>query len=284
MPTVHVNGVTLYYEEQGAGPNLVLIEGLGYHTWMWYRQLPIFKRYFRTLIYDNRGVGRSDKPPGPYNHAQNADDLAALLTYLEWDTAHVLGVSMGGFIALQFALRYPERLNKLVLVATGFGGKNMVQVPPEAMRALIPDPEQSPEQRIRTGMPIAFGNRQWIRENHAEFEQIIQWRLEHPQPVAAAVAQAQAGLSFDVEGRLSEIAAPTLVLAGSEDRVVPPRNAELLAEKIQNARLGMMPDAGHLVFIEQAERFNAAVLQFLQDEQAGSIDAPGMVGHSSGDQ
>ena len=79
MPIAHVNDIDLYYEVHGEGPNLALIEGTGYHTWMWYRQLPAFSQKFRTLIYDNRGVGRSDKPPGPYTHEQNADDLAGLL-------------------------------------------------------------------------------------------------------------------------------------------------------------------------------------------------------------
>lgn len=265
MPTAHVNGVTLYYEEHGAGPNLVLIEGLGYHSWMWYRQMPAFSHHFRTLLYDNRGVGRSDKPRGPYNHIQNADDLAGLLDYLEWDRTHVLGVSMGGFIALEFALKYPRRLNRLVLVATGFGGANMVQVPPDAMRALIPDPEMTPEERVRANMPIAFGNPGWPRDNAAEFEEIVRWRLENPQPVEAAVAQAQAGLSFDVEGRLGEIEAPTLVIAGTADRVVPPKNAELLAERIRGARLDLVSGAGHLVFIEEANRFNQDVVRFLSE-------------------
>src|SRR5436305_1514144 len=158
MPFAQANDTTLYYEVQGDGPNLALIEGVGYHTWMWYKQFPAFSRHFRTLIYDNRGVGLSDKPPGPYTHEQNADDLAALLDHLGWERTHVLGISMGGFIAQEFALKYPERLEKLVLVATAFGGKNMVPVPPEAIKAMTPDPSLSPEERIRAAMPIAFGD------------------------------------------------------------------------------------------------------------------------------
>ncbi|MGI8825054.1 MAG: alpha/beta fold hydrolase [Chloroflexota bacterium] len=120
MPHARLHDVSLYYEIRGDGPNLVLIEGLGYHTWMWYRQLPAFAPHFRTLIYDNRGVGRSDIPPGPYTHEQNAGDLEALLDHLGWERTHVLGVSMGGFIAQQFAVSYLDRVDRLVLVATGF--------------------------------------------------------------------------------------------------------------------------------------------------------------------
>lgn len=265
MPIAHVNGIDLYYEVQGDGPNLALIEGLGYHHWMWYRQLPAFSPHFRTLVYDNRGVGLSDKPPGPYSHAQNAADLAALLDHLGWDRTHVLGISMGGFIAQEFALAYPDRLDRLVLAATGFGGPNMVPVPPEAMRALTPDPSLPYQEKIRASMPIAFGNQSWIEENRDEFEQIIAWRRAHPQPPEAAIAQAMAALTFNAQPLLRDITAPTLVIAGTEDRVVPPENAYLLAAAIPNARLDIIEGAGHLAFIEQSDRFNRDVLDFLLD-------------------
>ena len=95
MPIAHVNDIDVYYEVHGQGPRLTLIEGLGYHRWMWYNQVPAFSRHFTTLVYDNRGVGRSSKPPGPYSHDQNAEDLAALFNHLGWEQSHVLGVSMG---------------------------------------------------------------------------------------------------------------------------------------------------------------------------------------------
>jgi pimeloyl-ACP methyl ester carboxylesterase len=268
MPTASANGINIYYEVHGQGPNLALIEGVGYHTWMWYRQVPAFAPHFRTLIYDNRGVGRSDKPEGPYTHVQNADDLAALLDVLGWDRTHVLGVSMGGFIAQEFALKYPERLDRLVLVATGFGGPHMVPVPPEAQRALLPNPELSPEEKIRSAMPVAFGDRSWPDKHGDEFERIVSWRLEYPQPPEAAVAQVMAGVTFNVEERLGQIKAPTLVVAGTEDAVVPPQNAELLAAAIPHVKLDLIPGAGHLVIIEQAERFNRDVIRFLQDGES----------------
>lgn len=270
MPTVNVNGINLYYEIHGEGPNLVLIEGLGYHSWMWYRQVPDFARHFRTLVYDNRGVGKSDKPPGPYNHRENADDLAALLDHLGWERTHVLGVSMGGFIAQEFALAYPQRLDRLVLVVTGFGGKNMVPVSPEALKAMTPDPGMTYEQRIRAGMPVAFGDPTWPDLHREEFEQMVAWRMEQPQPPEAALAQVMAGLSFDVEARLPEINAPVLVIAGERDAVVPPRNAELLAAALPHATLHIIPGAGHLVNVEAADRFNHEVIAFLEGERMGS--------------
>jgi pimeloyl-ACP methyl ester carboxylesterase len=264
MPIAPANSIDLYYEIHGEGPNLVLIEGLGYHTWMWYRQVPAFAPRFRTLIYDNRGVGRSDKPPGPYTHEQNADDLAGLLDHLGWERAHILGVSMGGFIAQELALKYPRRVDKLVLAATAFGGPNMVPLPPAAVKALTPNPSLAPEAKIRSAMPIAFSTPEWPRQHPEEFEQIVRWRLEYPQPPEAAMAQAMAGLTFNTEERLKEIAAPTLIIAGTRDNVVPPRNAELLAAAIPGACLDLIDGAGHVLNIEHAERFNADVIAFLE--------------------
>lgn len=265
MPIAHVNEIDLYFEIHGDGPNLALVEGLGYHTWMWYKQLPAFSRHFRTLIYDNRGVGRSAKPDGPYTHAQNAGDLAGLLDHLGWDRTHVLGVSMGGFIAQEFALALPARLEKLVLVATGFGGPNMVAVPSAAQRALLPDPSLPYAEKVRRSMPLAFGDPEWPLWNAAEMAQIVAWRCAYPQPPAAAIAQGMAGLTFNVEERLPEISAPTLVIAGTRDHVVPPQNADLLAAAIPHATLDMIEGAGHLVFIEEPERFNGDVLRFLTE-------------------
>lgn len=128
---------------------------------------------------------------------------------------------------------------------------------------MLPDPNLSPEERMRRGMRVAYGNRAWPDERAEEFERIIGWRLEYPQPPEAATSQFMAGLGFDTEVRLHQIHAPTLVISGTDDRVVPPRNAELLTESIPDAKLDIIPGAGHLVFIERAERFNHDVIAFL---------------------
>lgn len=270
MPTTHVNGIDIYYEIHGQGPRLTLIEGLGYHRWMWYEQIPTFSRFFTTLVYDNRGVGRSSKPPGPYTHEQNAEDLTGLLDHLGWERSHVLGVSMGGFIAQVFALAHPSRVDRLVLVATGFGGAKMVPVPQEAAKAMMPDPTLPPGERIRRAMPVAFGDRTWPDKHPDEFEQIVEWRLEEPQPADAAMAQIMAGATFDVADKIQRIGAPTLVIAGENDGVVPPENAQLLVGEIPNSRMELIPAAGHLVIIEQADRFNQIVIDFLMEASEAS--------------
>lgn len=265
MPFAPANGINLYYQVHGEGPNLTLIEGAGYHSWMWYRQIDAFSQHFRTLIYDNRGVGQSDASLGPYTHAQNAADLVALLDLLGWERTHLLGVSMGGFIAQEFALAYPQRVDRLVLVATAFGGPNMAPLPPEAVESLLPRPDLGPEQQIRTAMLIAFADPTWPERNPAEMDWIVAQRLAHLQSDEARMAQLMANVAFDVEDRLDEITAPTLIVIGAEDRVVPPENGRLLAERLPNAHLDVIPGAGHLALIEQADRFNGDVISFLQE-------------------
>ena len=104
---VNANGINIYYEKSGSGPYLILIEGLGAATYLWEKQVPEFSKHFTTVVYDNRGVGKSDKPPGPYTIKMMADDLAGLMDTLKIPKAHILGASMGGFIAQEFALSYP---------------------------------------------------------------------------------------------------------------------------------------------------------------------------------
>ena len=264
MPHAEIGALSLYYEVHGEGPSLVLVEGLNFHTWMWFRQVPELSRRFRVLTYDNRGVGLSDKPPGPYTVEQNARDLAGLLDYLGWERAHVLGHSMGGFIAQELALLYPERLDKLVLVSTGFGGPNTVPIPEEAQRVFTPDPSLSYEAQVRRAMPVDFGDPSWPESHQEEYEQMIRWRVDLPQPLEAVDAQLAAVLGFNVENRIAEIRAPTLIIAGTNDSVIPVENSRLLAAALLNARLDLIPGAGHLVFIEEAGRFNRDVTAFLE--------------------
>ncbi|RMI01029.1 MAG: alpha/beta fold hydrolase, partial [Calditrichaeota bacterium] len=150
-----VNGLRLYYEIHGEGPWLVLIEGLGVATWLWEKQIPEFSRHFRVLAYDNRGTGKSDKPPGPYTVGEMAEDLAGLMEVLQIPRAHVLGISLGGYIAQEFALRYPERVDRLVLVATGHGGPDQVPIPPETVQQIL-EPGDGSRESVRRKLALAF--------------------------------------------------------------------------------------------------------------------------------
>ncbi|KLU63169.1 putative non-heme bromoperoxidase BpoC [Peptococcaceae bacterium CEB3] len=269
MPRCRANGIELYYEIHGSGEPALLIEGLGYASWQWFRQVDALARSHRTIIFDNRGVGESDKPDEPYSIDLMADDAAALLSRLGFAKAHILGTSMGGFIAQKLALRHPERVCSLVLACTSFGGPHSLPITPAALESMQKIAALTPAQVIRQGFRAAFSPGFMAREPSL-VEQLVDRRLNKPTPRFAWERQFAAGAVFDVEKDLGQIRVPTLVLTGSEDIVIPPQNSVLLAERISGARLFTFPGAGHLFFIEQAEEFNRQVLSFWRESGCGS--------------
>jgi len=263
--------VSLWYEVHGEdGPPLLLIEGLGYASWMWFKQVPAFSRFYRTIVFDNRGVGRSDKPDVPYSIPMMADDAAAVLDAVGIDCAHVLGYSMGSFIAQEFALRHPDRLGGLVLGGTSPGGPDVVIPGPEVIRAMTPDPDLPAEENIRRGLSVAA--RPGYYDSHSdEREAIVRFRLAEPTPVYAHRRQSEAAARHDTSTRLGQIKAPTLVIVAEQDAVVPPANGFRVAQAIPGAKVAVIPESGHHAFIEKASLFNQIVLEFLHglDQEEG---------------
>lgn len=251
----------LYYEVYGSGPPLVLIEGLGVATWLWEQQIDAFAEHFTVVAFDNRGVGRSDKPDGPYTIVQMADDVGALLDALDIDRAHVLGVSMGGFIAQEFALRHPERVDRLVLVSTSAGGATHVPMSQATLLRLFA-PHDDPREYVRQRLPLAF-TATYLADSMA-VEHLIAQRLRNPQPPAAYQAQVAAGATFDAAARVHEIQTPALVAAATDDLLVPVDNAHRLADALPEATLRIYDGLGHQFFVEQPEPFNQDVIAFLQ--------------------
>lgn len=261
--TLEANGVDLWYEVWGAGSPLLLIEGMAVASWMWERQIPDFEDHFTTIAYDLRGSGRSAKPPGPYSIAQMGEDAAALMDALELPRADVLGVSMGGFIAEELALRWPERVRRLVLVSTSAGGATHVPMTAQTLGRFM-DNTGEPREVVRKKLALGYSEA-YLRGS--EVEHLIDLRLRYPQPAHAFQAQAAAGATFDRASEVGRIRAPTLVLAGDADLVVPVENARRLAAAIPNARLRIWPGLGHQFFVEAAPAFNAEVITFLQERE-----------------
>ena len=258
------DGTSLFFEVHGSGSAtpIVLVEGLGAATWLWEQQLPELAEAFTVVAYDNRGVGRSDAPEGPYTIVQMADDLAAVLDTLEIERAHVLGVSMGGFIAQEFALRYPDRVDHLVLVSTSAGGATHVPMGADVLAQMMAAPEtDDPRAFVRSRLPLAFSPA--LMADSARVEHLIDQRLERPQSAAGYQAQLMAGATFDAADRVRQITAPTLVAAATADLVVPVQNAHNLAKALPNAELRLYPDLGHQFFVEVPEAFNRDVIDFL---------------------
>jgi Predicted hydrolases or acyltransferases (alpha/beta hydrolase superfamily) len=279
---VKVNDINIYYEVHGEGEPFLLIEGLGYSSWMWFKQIPKFSEEYKAIVFDNRGVGNTDKPDSEYTIDMMADDAADLLSAIGLDSAHVLGVSMGGFIAQEMALKYPDMVRSLVLVSTSFGGNSFKDsglwstfvtlwglMPPildlsGKGSGMVNSFGLTPEEKIRYGLSLAF-TPEYFKTHPEEVDQIVEWRLANPQPPYAWKRQFMAGINFNAADRVHQIGVPTLVVTGSEDRVVSPESSKRLAEKIPNSRLITVEGTGHLLFIEQAEEFNKIVLNFLHE-------------------
>lgn len=262
MPFTDVPGFRMHYEIYGEGDPLLLVNGLGSDLTEWLYQIPAFSARYRVIAFDNRGAGESEAPPGPYTTARMADDAASLLDALKVTRAHLLGVSLGGMIAQQFALRHPGKVDRLVLACTAPGGALSVRPTPEALAAFARDPSSDLEAQIRGTIPWLYTER-FRRERRDEIEAFIRRRLAAPADPAGAAGQMAAAIGHDAGERLPEVAAPTLVIAGTADRLVPPENSRRIAERIPGSRLLLLHGAPHRLFAENAEEFNREVLAFL---------------------
>ncbi|HWZ78833.1 MAG TPA: alpha/beta fold hydrolase [Candidatus Sulfotelmatobacter sp.] len=265
MAFVENQGAKIYWDEQGQGEAVLLIMGLAYPSQMWYRTRPLLASRYRTLALDNRGIGQSDVPPGPYPIALMASDAAAVLDAAGIESAHVFGVSMGGMVAQEFALQYPKRVQSLILGCTAVGGPAAVRAEPEAIQMLMRREKMSPEQAAEAAVPFIYDP----TTARARIDEDLAIRRPWFPSPAGYAAQLQGILGWESYSRINQIVAPTLVIHGEADRLVPPGNAKLIAERIPGAKLVMIPHASHLFLTDQTEVSHHAILQFL-NEQAGN--------------
>jgi pimeloyl-ACP methyl ester carboxylesterase len=263
MPTVSVRGIELYYEEHGRGEPLVLVPGFGTGLWIWYRQVPAFAERFRTIVFDPRGVARSAAADEPFTMRELAEDLAALLAELKVEQAHILGASFGGFVAQEFALAHAQRTRSLILCCTSYGGPGHRPPAPETLAAIASTKGLNTEERVRENLLLAFSPR-FVEERPEEVERVINLRAENGVPEYAYLRQLQAAFAFDTAARVGGIAVPTLVITGNADAIVPHENSLNLAAAIPGAKLRIIEGGSHAFFIEQAEEFNRAVVEFVE--------------------
>jgi pimeloyl-ACP methyl ester carboxylesterase len=261
MPRAAVGSIAVFYERTGSGPAVVLVPGLGGDHFLWRHQILPLAARFDVITPDNRGSGQSSAPDEPYTMAMLADDLAGLLDTLGIARAHLVGASMGGFIALEFALRHPQRLDRLVLCATAPGGPQSVPIPAETVAVLA---QRTGDPRVDLERFLALSTSESYRTAHSDdIEAHIAWRVAHPQPVYAYHRQLAAAAAHDASDRLQDIRATTLICHGTADLIVPVANARILAERIPGARLRLFDGGSHQFFWEQAERFNQILIEFL---------------------
>ena len=258
MPFVHNQGANIYWDEHGSGEPLLLIMGLGYPSDMWYRTRPLLATRFRTIALDNRGIGRSDMPPGPYPIALMASDALAVLNVAGVDAAHVFGISMGGMIAQEFTLQNPTRVRSLLLGCTASGGPNAVRAEPEVNKMLTARGYMSPEDAARAAIPYIYDP----TTPRERIEEDLAVRRPWFPRGEAYNAQLQGIFQWEAYSRLAQIKAPTLVIHGEHDRLVPPGNGELIAERIPGTKLVLLQNASHIFTTDQPESAHEAVLAF----------------------
>ncbi len=274
MATVRVGDIDVYYEEHGSGPPLLLIMGLATDSTAWAFQLPEFARHYRAIAFDNRGVGRTSKPAGPYSIHQMADDATGVMDALGVARAHVLGVSMGGMIAQELALRHPERVSALVLACTfpepdatvedrrsfmvgQLGGQvsadGELQIDVASLNPLL---------FVQQMLPAVF-NPSFIASDLPKLMQVFAGALQYGFSMEAILGQVAAVMGHRATDRLHRIAVPTLVLTGDADQLVAPSNSDILAREIPGAKLVKVPGGSHGFNFETPEVFNREVIDFL---------------------
>ena len=270
MTTRHAgnDGIRIAYEVrppatagEPAG-TIVLVHGLGYARWGWDGLPELLTAHHRVVLLDNRGIGGSDVPEGPYTAAEMARDVVAVLDDAGIDRAHLVGSSLGGMVVQEVALRWPARVERLVLLSTTPGGEDAAPMPRQTVELLQQMPTMEPAEALRRAIVNAMAP-QHVRDRPELVDRILEHRLASPQDPLGWQAQAHAGTTYDGGGRLGEIEAPTLVLHGDADVVVAPANGELLAERIPDARLVVLRGHGHLPFWEDPGRIAREILEFV---------------------
>jgi pimeloyl-ACP methyl ester carboxylesterase len=259
MPVAKVNGLNMYYEIQGLGEPLILIMGLSGRGNDWKQQTTEFKKQYRVITFDNRGVGKSDKPPGPYTIKMMAEDLVGLMDYLNIKRAHILGVSMGGMIAQEIAINHPDRIEKLILGCTYACHDNGSSGMTQEMEAAVKLPIRQATGRLLDLTISKF----WARISLLPLMK-IRFRLLREPDAKGLEAQREACLGHNALARLIQINAPTLVLVGTNDRVLKPSSSEVIANKILNAKLVKAHNGSHGFAMEMRNTFNKEVLNFLE--------------------
>jgi pimeloyl-ACP methyl ester carboxylesterase len=254
----------MYYEVHGNGESLVLIQGLSLDSSAWANQISAFSQKYRVIVFDNRGVGQSESPKISYSTEMMADDTVELLKFLNIKNAHILGFSMGGAIAQQIALKYPEIVKSLILVTTA------ARFPAKAQYLtklwLKMSEEKVPvETRLQEICLWVFTDDFFVDEARVTAAVDLGLNHPHPQTTQGFAGQIAALLQHDTRDNLDRISAPTLVLIGKDEIFIPLNFSEELAANIPNAELVISEKGGHNYWMEFPEIFNRAVMQFLAE-------------------
>ncbi len=261
MPYAFNNDSRLYYEVHGSGTPLVLISGMGGDLGFWTDSISRLQHHFQVIVFDNRGIGRSDTPDTPYSMELFADDLAAILEAVQVESAHILGFSLGGCVAQAFALKYPDKLRKLIIAASYAKIGVQAELYLDAVLSVY-ESGATAEQMYRLVLPWLFSpHYPGTPENSAFLE--FDHDDPYPQPLHGFKQQYLGLKGFDARSRLNQIQAPTLVMAGQRDALIPIESAQELIQGIPNCQHFFFPNEGHLFNVEQPDVFHEKLLAYL---------------------
>jgi 3-oxoadipate enol-lactonase len=260
---VNFEDTELYYESHGVGFPLILIRGFGSNADHWYEQVPYLSREYKVIIFDNRGVARSSHPGGALSIMMMAQDTIRLIDALGITSFYLLGLSMGGMIAQEVAINYPERVKGLVLACTHCGGTHQISASKEVINIFTEMATVgSDESKIKAAAclfdPETLAQRPEVAQKYTAIS------FKNPASAEILSKQQEAVLGHDSFDRLPQIKAATLVLTGDADLLVPPDNSKILAERIPGAKLIIVPGGGHQILVEQPEACNKAIMDFFQ--------------------
>lgn len=260
MPKKKVKDIDMYYELTGEGDSLLLIHGLGSSTRDWEEQVPAFSHKYKVLTIDLRGHGQSDKPKGPYSMQMFAEDIAELLKKLGINSTHILGISLGGGVAFQFAVDYPDLVKSLIIVNAG------IEIPMNSFKMKLEAFKRTFIVKLvgMKKMGKVLAPRLFIKPEQEELRKklIKRWAENDKKAYLSAM---RALIGWSIRDQLDKINFPTLVI-GSDDDYAPSSVKEEYAALIPNARFIEINDARHAVPIEKPKEFNEIVMNFLSEQ------------------
>jgi len=254
VPIADLGDRKLHYIRRGAGAPLLLIQGMAGHHGLWgERFLSLLEPDFDVVAFDHRGIGRSDRAEAPFTIADLADDAAGVLTAVGWDDAHVMGISMGGMVAQELAVRHPDRIRTLTLGCTYAGPDGGTLDGPGPMRMMR---AANAGGDVGTILRAAYEANlsPSFRADEAKFSEFVEVTLSQRVPSPVIMMQFQAVARHDAEARLRSVKIPTLVVHGTDDEMITAKNGDHVASLVPDARLEKFQDVGHLFWWEQPER------------------------------
>jgi pimeloyl-ACP methyl ester carboxylesterase len=266
LPETNFGNLKIHWESYGGKNPLLLISGVSGGTWSWEESIEAWSPHFRVIAFDNIGAGRSGKPNRPYTIEEMADHAAAVLDASGVRQAGVVGLSMGGMIAQELALRHPNRVHRLVLGCTHCGGSKRIPPNPDVIQRFANNKDLSPEEIIDKNLTLLV-TPQFLRNESDALKRYKERQLKAPlQPDYALKRQLDAIGGFDACERIGNIQVPTLILTAERDILVPPENGRLLSIHIPGAVEKSFAGAGHLIYLECAHDFNETVIQFFRNK------------------